>query len=318
VRVLVTGATGFVGHHLCALLTENGHQVVGVVRDPLAEHVPAGVGTFVADVTDPVGVRAAVAETRPDAIAHLAGGASVGRSFAAPAQTWEVNLGGTLAVLEAVRLAAPATRVLVVTSSEQFGFVAPEQLPISAATVLRPVSPYGASKAAADLAAVQYHLGYGMDVVRVCPFNHIGPGQDVRFVVPSIARQIALAEIQGEDAVRLRAGNIATRRDFTDVRDVVRAYLALLETGEPGDPYFVCTGVSRAISDLIDGLAACSRLEVDVERDPALVRSGEQPNLYGSFERIAAATGWRPQIPLEQTLADTLEWWRAHVTDKER
>ena len=283
-----------------------------LVRDPAVEPVPDGAQAHAADVRDPAAVAAVVATVAPEGIAHLAGAASVGESFGRPLATWAVNLNGTLAVLEAARAAARPPRVLVVTSGEVYGRVPLEDLPVTHETPLRPVSPYGASKAAADLAAFQYHDGYGLDVMRVRSFNHFGPNQDPRFVIPSIAKQLAEAEREGGDGpVELHVGNVETRRDFTDVRDVVRAYALLLERGRPGEPYLVCTGRSLSIREVIDGLAALCTREVRVMSDPGLRRSGEQSDLYGSPERVRSDTGWTPTIALEQTLADTLEWWRA-------
>jgi GDP-4-dehydro-6-deoxy-D-mannose reductase len=308
-RVLVTGATGFVGHHLCALLRARGHEVVGLVRPGGQEPVPEGIGVVTADITDVEDTRTAVGDVHPDWIAHLAGASSVGASFGAPVQTWDVNLGGTLALLEAARALRPMPRVLVVSSGEIYGQVPLERLPVDEHTPFRPLSPYGASKAAADLAALQYHLGYDLPAVRVRAFNHVGPGQDPRFVIPNVARQLAQAELAGRTAVTIRVGNVETRRDFTDVRDMVGAYVLLLERGDPAVPYLACTGRSVAVRHLVERLAELSPLEVTVESDPGLVRTGEQPDLYGVADRLRAL-GWAPETPLDVTLADTLESWR--------
>lgn len=317
-NVLITGITGFVGHHLATVLRARGDVLHALVRDAAAEAVPAGVRVHAGDVRDLDAVRAAVDASSPGAVVHLAGASSVGRSFAEPLATWDVNLGGTLAVLEAVRLSGAPIRVLAVTSGEVYGRVGGGDLPVDGDTPLSPVSPYGASKAAADLAVAQYHHGYGLDAVRVRAFNHVGPGQDPRFVIPSIARQLAEAErAPGDDPVELRVGNVATRRDFTDVRDVVEAYALLLERGDPAHPYLVCSGRSVPIAELIDGLAGMCRKEVRIVSDPQLRRGGELPDLYGSPARVAADTGWRPRIPLRQTLSDSLEWWRTRL-DTER
>jgi GDP-4-dehydro-6-deoxy-D-mannose reductase len=308
-RVLVTGATGFVGHHLCALLRAGGHEVVGLVRPGGREPVPEGVATVTADITDAEDVHTAVCDVHPDWVAHLAGASSVGASFGAPVATWDVNLGGTLAVLEAARALRPTPRVLVVTSGEIYGRVPLAALPVDEDTPLRPLSPYGASKAAADLAALQYHLGYGVPAVRVRAFNHVGPGQDPRFVIPNVARQLAQAELAGHREVTIRVGNVETRRDFTDVRDMVAAYVLLLERGDPGAPYLACSGRSVPVRELVERLAELSPLAVTVESDPGLVRSGEQPDLYGRADRLRAL-GWEPATPLDVTLADALDFWR--------
>lgn len=314
-RVLVTGITGFVGHHLARLLQDEGHEVTGLVlgRD---EPVPDGVTVQWGDITDPAAVSAAVAAARPDGVLHLAGASSVGASFANPLGTWRINLDGTLAVLEAVRTAEVPPRTVVISSGEVYGRVPLEDLPVDEHTPMRPLSPYAASKSAADIAALQYREGYGLPVIRVRAFNHVGPGQDARFVLPNVARQLAIAERDGLGHVVLRLGNLTTRRDFTDVRDMVRAYAAILERGDPDIPYLACTGASVPIRALVDGVAAEARLAVEVESDPGLIRPGEQPDLYGSPVRLAEL-GWAPRIPLQQTLADTLDWWRTRVTTEE-
>ena len=312
-RVLVTGVTGFVGHHLAARLQAQGHVVHGLVRPGGDEQIPAGVRVHAGDVLDAGAVGRAVVDAAPDAVAHLAGASSVGRSFGDPRGTWEVNLGGTLVVLEALRALPAPPRCLVVTSGEIHGRVPPGGLPVDERTPLQPVSPYGASKAAADLAAAQYAAGYGLPVIRVRAFNHVGPGQDPRFVIPNVARQLARAEADGRTRVDIRVGNVETRRDFTDVRDMVRAYGLLLEGGDPAHPYVACSGRSVAVRELVERLAARARLDARVVSDPALVRSGEQPDLYGSPRRLRDELGWTPGIPLETTLGDTLDWWRARV-----
>ncbi len=309
----MTGITGFVGHHLAAALLADGHQVTGIVRPSAPGPVPGGIVVREADISDMDAVAQVVHADRPEAIIHLAGAASVGASFGDPRGTWDVNLGGAIAVLEAVRTAAAAPRTLMITSGEIYGLVPPDALPVDETTPLCPVSPYGASKAAADLAAAQYHRGYGLPVVRVRPLNHIGPGQDARFVLPSVARQIARAEHEGRDRMEITVGNLSTRRDFTDVRDVVRAYARLLVSGQPDAPYLVCTGRSIAIAELIDRLVAAARLDVRIVVDPLLVRAGEQPDLYGDSRRLRTETGWNPVIDIEQTIADTLDWWRVRV-----
>lgn len=316
-RLLITGATGFAGHHLCALAREHGAEVHALVRPDRRDPAPPGVTAHPADLRDPEAVGAVLEAAAPDRLVHLAGASSVGQSFREPLPTWDVNLGGTLGVLEALRRHAREVPALLVTSGEVYGRVDLADLPVTEATPMRPLSPYGASKAAADIAAGQYHDTEGLPIIRVRAFNHVGPGQDPRFVLPNVARQIALAEHRGEDAVEVHVGNLETRRDFTDVRDMVRAYWLLLEHGHPGAAYLACSGRSRPVRELIEGLAPHARIPVTFVSDPDLRRSGEQPDLYGSPERLAADTGWAPRIPLETTLADTLDWWRARVADEE-
>ena len=312
-RVLITGATGFAGHHLCSYCSALGHEVHGLVRPGREAALAPGVVAHAADLRAAASVAGVIERAAPDRVIHLAGASSVGRSFAEPVATWEINLGGTIGLLEALRLTAPQTRALIVTSGEIHGRVPVEDLPVTADTPLRPISPYGASKAAADLAAGQYRAAYGLPVLRVRAFNHVGPGQDARFVLPNVARQIARAERDGLPGVEVTVGNIETRRDFIDVRDMVRAYWLLLERGDPDVVYLACGGRSMPVRRLIEGLAPLARIPVTFRSDAALRRDGEQPDLYGSPARLRADTGWSPEIPIDTTLADTLDWWRACV-----
>jgi GDP-4-dehydro-6-deoxy-D-mannose reductase len=313
VRVLITGATGFAGHHLSSYCAALGHEVVGLVRPGREGAVAPGVRPRSCLLRDPEDVATALRELQPERVVHLAGASSVGRSFAEPLATWDANLRGTLGVLEALRAAARDTPSLLVSSGEVHGRAAPDELPVTPESPMRPLSPYGASKAAADLAAGQYRASWGLQVLRVRAFNHIGPGQDARFVVPNVARQIARAEHQGRDGVRITVGNLDTRRDFTDVRDVVRAYWMILERGDPDAVYMACSGRSVPVRRLVEGLAAQARVPARVASDPKLRRAGEQPDLYGSPARLREDTGWSPEIPLDVTLADTLDWWRERV-----
>jgi GDP-4-dehydro-6-deoxy-D-mannose reductase len=313
VRLLITGATGFAGRHLTSYCAARGHEVHALVRPGREGAVVADALAHAADLRDGRGLARVLERVAPDAVAHLAGAASVGASFGDPLGTWELNLGGTLTVLDGLREAAPETRVLVVSSGEIHGRVPLEDLPVGPDTPLRPLSPYGASKGAADLAAAQYRAAYGLPALRVRAFNHVGPGQDPRFVLPNVARQIAQAEHDGREAVEVRVGNVDTRRDFTDVRDMVRAYLLVLERGDPDAVYLACSGRSRPVRELIEGLARLARIPVTFASDAGLRRAGEQPDLYGSPARLSDDTGWTPEIPIETTLADTLDWWRERV-----
>ena len=316
-RVLATGISGFAGHHLVAELVGAGHDVHGVFWND-REPVPQGVvGVHYGDITDADAIGKAVQAVAPELVFHLAGAASVGQSFAQPVATWHVNLDGTLVLLEALRGHAPTARCVAITSGEVYGRVPVGSLPVGPDTPMLPHSPYGASKAAADLAALQYHIGYGLPVLRVRAFNHIGPGQDPRFVVPAVARQIAIGERDGVGHIDIHVGNVESRRDFSDVRDIVRAYRLVAELGDPDAVYLACSGHSVAVSELIDGLAAMSTADVTITSDATLQRDGEQPDLYGSPDRLTADTGWVPKIPLDVSLKDTLDWWRARVAQED-
>lgn len=304
VRVLVTGAAGFVGGHLLHHLASCGDDVVGVDRGPFGD-MP-GV-----DITDAEAVAKVIAEVRPTAIYHLAGWADVGGSWQAPVEAFRANAEGTLNVLGAA-VDAGVERVLAVSSADVYGKVDPSELPLTEDSPLRPASPYAASKVAADYLGLQAWLGRGLPVLRVRAFNHLGPGQTDKFVAPAIASRIARAERGGGEQV-LPIGDLSARRDFTDVRDVVRAYRLLMTHGEPGEAYNVCTGVDLAVQDLADQLLAQARIPLRFETDPALLRPVEVPVLRGSHQRLTAATGWEPEIPISQTLTDLLEDWRARV-----
>jgi GDP-4-dehydro-6-deoxy-D-mannose reductase len=296
VRAYITGGAGFVGQWLEAHLRACGDEVEGSE----------------VDVTDAGLLRDAVAGFRPDAIYHLAAITSVGDSWGVPQRTFEVNATGSLNLLEVARTLPRPPTVLLVCSAEVYGQVGPEALPLTEDSPLRPVSPYAASKVAAEFLGLQAFLAHGLPVVRVRAFNHIGPGQSPSFVVSSLARQIVEAGVRGGGVVQV--GNLSPQRDFTDVRDVVRAYRLLVERGTPGEVYNVCSGQSVAISEIADRLVRMSGADIRLEVDPARVRAVEVPVLRGDPARLVAATGWTPQFPLERTLSDTLAGWRTELT----
>ncbi len=300
VRALITGGHGFVGRHLAHHLREAGDDVVILDRDD-------GV---VADITDADAVRRALGEVGPEAVYHLAGWADVGASWAQPAAVLQVNAMGTLNVLQAC-MQSDVRRVLSVASADVYGVVTVEDLPLTEGSPLRPTSPYAASKVAADALAQQAFLGYGLEVVRVRPFNHLGPGQSEQFVAPALAARIARAERDGSDTIAV--GNLSARRDFTDVRDIVRAYRLLVETGAAGEVYNVCSGRDLAVQDLADRLVALATRPIRLEPDASLLRPVDLPVLRGDASRLRAATGWKPEIGIEETLGDLLDDMRSRV-----
>jgi GDP-4-dehydro-6-deoxy-D-mannose reductase len=291
-RAIVTGGSGFAGRHLLRL-----------VPDALA---PARAEL---DLLDARAVRDAVREAAPAVIFHLAARPSVGRSWEAPVETLRENLTMTANLLEAVRLEAPDTTVVVVSSSEVYG--PPERLPVDEGALLRPQNPYAASKAAGDLLAGQYADGFGLRVVRLRPFNHAGPGQADEYVVGTLTRQVAAAEARGEPEVVVRTGNPNSARDFTDVRDVVRAYAAAAELD--GGVWNVASGRAVSVLDLLDLVRAAARVTVHHEVEQARVRASDVAEVRGSAKRLHEATGWEPEIPLEQTVVDALNAWREHL-----
>jgi GDP-4-dehydro-6-deoxy-D-mannose reductase len=297
-KVLVTGAAGFVGRHLTAHLEACGDDVVGVDRSDGP------------DLLDAEGLARRVAGEAPEAIYHLGGWSDVGASWDAPLDAFRTNAEGTLNVLAAAR-AAGVGRVLVISSADVYGPVPPERLPITEAHPLCPITPYAASKVAADYLAVQAFRGYGQAVLRARAFNHLGPGQTTRFVAPALAERIARNERDGGEEVPV--GNLTPRRDVTDVRDVVRAYRLLVEHGEAGEVYNVCSGRDLAIAELAERLVAMAARPMRLVPDPALQRPVETPVLRGDASRLRAATGWHPEVPLERTLADVLDEQRARA-----
>lgn len=294
-RTFVTGGHGFVGPWLCQHLVASGDEVV-VAEESM-------------DVTDGPAVRDAVEDARPDAVYHLAAQSSVSSSWDAPAATFAVNALGTLHVLTAVRTVALKARVVLVSSVEVYGIVPQECLPLTEAAPFRPVTPYAASKAAAEMAGLQAHLGWGLDVIRARPFTHTGPAQTSRFFVPSMARQIVEAARTG--ATDLKAGNLAVGRDILDVRDVVRAYRLLAEQGVPGEVYNVCSGRSVTLDTVLRRLLDLAGSDLKVTADPTRMRAVDLPDLRGDPTRLHAATRWEPEYTLDQTLADVLAYWRA-------
>ena len=296
-RAYVTGAAGFVGHWLVAHLEQAGDEIVTP-----AAHV---------DVTDQAAMTAALVDARPDAVYHLAGLAHVQPSWDDPAEYLRVNAGGTLNLLEAARRCAHPPRVLVISSAEVYGGVQAGQLPVVEDEPMRPVSPYAASKAAAELVAVQAFLGRGVAAVRARPFNHAGPGQAGTFAIPAFARRIVEAQRDGVEA--LRVGNLSARRDIVDVRDVVRAYRLLVERGEPGEAYNVCTGRSVEIGGLVERMLALAGADLRLDVDPALLRPVDVAELRGDPSRLRAVTGWEAEIPLDETLGAVLDEARAAV-----
>src|SRR4051812_47445498 len=297
-KAIVTGAHGFVGPYLTAHLESKGDEVVGIDHE--------------VDITDADAVRSRFADELPDVVYHLAAASHVGDSWSAPAQVVRINSEGSLNVLLAA-VEAGVERVVLIGSAEEYGHVTPEQLPITEDTPLRPVSPYGASKAAAEMLASYIVRGRDLPVVCVRPFNHLGPGQSDRLVASTLAQQVARNECSGGDEVL--AGDLSPKRDFSDVRDVVRAYRLLAEKGRPGEAYNVCSGRAVAIREIAEILIGLSTRPMKLALDPERLRPVDVPVLEGDNAKLTRDTGWKPEIPLETTLGDVLEWWRKHEAE---
>ncbi len=308
-RLLVTGVAGFGGRHLVRRLASGaGAEIHGGDRtDRGAVRDDAGLGPLlasyrVADITDAAAVAAWVREVGPDAIAHLAAQASGADSLLDPAGTYRVNVLGTLHVLEAARVHAPEAPVLLVGSADVYGSGAPGER-LREEAPLKPRNPYALSKASGDALGALYAETYGLRVVRTRTFSHTGPGQRPRFALASFADQIARIDA-GLRGPEVRVGNLDGVRDYGDVRDVVRAYEALLLRGAAGQVYNVCTGVGHPLSSLLDLLLSVSGVRAEVVRDPGRVRARDAGHLVGDPSRLRERTGWRAEIPIEQTLAD--------------
>lgn len=312
-RVLITGASGFAGGFLARDCASAGDDVVGISRTGA---IPDGCGEGRAvDLLDASVVCEAVADVVPEVVYHLAALSSVGRSWEEPARTVQDNVAMSVNMLEALRFEAADARTVWVSTCEVYGV--PEALPLTEDARLNPANPYAVSKAAGDMLAAVYVDAHGLDLVRARPFNHAGPEQRPIFIMASLARQAAEAVLSGADSLRIVTGNPDTRRDFTDVRDVIRAYRLLADSEEPG-VFNVCTGHSisaadqvRLVRELIDPI------EVEHVVDPGRVRAHEVMDLRGSHELLTAATGWEPEIPVRQTMADAIEWWKRKLSSTE-
>ena len=318
-KVLITGISGFVGSHLAEhLLKATDWQVAGTVFGPTGSIAPLRerLELYPAELSRLEVMTFVLEEAQPDAIVHLAAQPLVSASRIDPWGTLETNIRVQLNVLEGVSLVCPKCRVLVVGSSEEYGQIEPEDLPVDEETPLRPLSAYALSKVAQDLMGLQYHLARGLDVVRARPFNHIGPRQRPGFVAPDFASQIAAAE-QGLRPAVIEVGNLAVRRDFSDVRDVVRAYALLIEQGEPGEVYNIGAGVSHSVQELLDAMLASSQVPIEVRKDPQRLRASETPDIFCDAARIRARTGWQAEIPFGQSLRDILDYWRVEICRKE-
>ena len=313
-RIFVTGATGFAGSHLVDHLLASGHQIFALVHSAsslreLPEH--AHVTAITGDLLDLESLKRTVTQAQPDVIYHLAGQAYPARSWQDPAFTLAVNAGGTANLLEAaVHVGRP--RVVVVTSADIYGLVQPEDLPLTEQSLPRPRHPYGVSKLAAGQLVALYWQRYQLPAIEARPFNHIGPRQAPGFVVPDFASQLAAIKL-GQRPPIMQVGNLDAQRDFTDVRDVVRAYVDLAQKGQPGQAYLICSGQPVAIHYLLTTLAELANTRVELEYDPARLRPSDIPCLYGSYARIQQHTNWQPRIHLRQSLADALSEWLAKV-----
>jgi GDP-4-dehydro-6-deoxy-D-mannose reductase len=312
-KVLITGATGFVGNHLIAsLLSQNAFEIIGTYRSDSGQ-MSEGVTFEKIDLLNQEAVDSLIEKHKPEIVYHLAGLASAAESFKNPANYITNNIIGELTVLEALRKhELNETKVLIVSTAEVYGSINPDDLPIDEDTRLRPVNPYAVSKISQDYLGLQYQLSYKMHIIRVRPFNHIGPGQRDSFVLSSFAKQIAEIE-KGKIEPVIQVGNLEAKRDFTDVRDMVKAYQLAIEKGEKGDVYNIGSGVSRKIEDILNSLLSFSTAKIEVQTDPARLRPVDVPEIVCDSTKFTTLTGWKPEMQFDKTLQDILDYWRKIV-----
>jgi GDP-4-dehydro-6-deoxy-D-mannose reductase len=317
-RALITGITGFVGAHLTEYLlsTRPDAELFGLRRWSSSSQEIGRLANVVrlidGDLLDAPSLLRALQASRPEVIFHLAASSSVASSWDTPTEMMQVNVLGTLHLLEAMRQLDLDATVVLACSAESYGQVAPADLPIREETPFRPVSPYAVSKATVDMLAYQYYQTFRLRTVRLRLFNHCGPRQSDRFVISALARQIA--EIEADlRPPELHVGNLEARRDFVDVRDVAPAYLLAGTRAQPGEVYNVATGRGRSIREVLDSLLTLTDAVVDVVFDPGRLRPAEIPALVGDGSRFRQATGWAPAIPFEQTVSDILSYWRKRI-----
>ena len=316
-RVLITGITGFVGSHLAEyLLSKRGIAVHGIERWRSKEdnivQIKEKITLHYCDIRDASSVHEVIRKVKPDRIFHLAAQSFVPSSWIVPAETLTTNIIGELNIFEAVRELGLNPRIQIAGSSEEYGIVHKHELPIKETNPLRPMSPYGVSKVGQDLLGYQYYLSYGLHIVRTRAFNHTGPRRGEVFATSNFARQIALIE-KRKQKPQIWVGNLTPRRDFTDVRDVVRAYWLALEKGKKGEVYNICSGKDYSIGEMLALLLEFSRVKPKIKQDPKRMRPSDVMRLLGSNAKFRKCTGWKPEIPFRKTLEDLLDYWRERV-----
>jgi len=315
-RILITGITGFAGSHMAEFLLKKKFEVYGTCRwranrDNIL-HLNKKLKLIEADLLDPHSLDALMLEVRPEYIFHLAAQSFVPASWTSPAVTLETNVVGTANLFESVRRVQIDPIIQIACSSEEYGLVKEDEVPVKETNPLRPLSPYGVSKVAMDHLGYQYFKSYGMKIIRTRGFNHTGPRRGEVFVNSTFAKQIAEIE-KGKKEPVIRVGNLEAKRDFTDVRDMVRAYYLAILKGEPGEVYNICSGKAWRIGDCLEMLLKMSKIRVKVKKDPARMRPSDIPILLGDNSKFVKKTGWKPEIPFKKTLRDLLDYWRKRV-----
>ena len=317
-RVLITGITGFVGSYMADYCIGKGCEVYGLIRHRSSlkniEHIVDKITLLEGNLLDLPSMYRVMNEVKPDRIFHLAAQSYVLYSWQAPQQTLNTNVLGTTNLLESVKNIAPAADVLIIGTSEEYGLVKSEELPIKETNELRPLSPYGISKVAADFLGWTYFRSYGLKIVRTRAFNHTGPRRGKEFVLPAFVRQVLRLRKGLTNSIKV--GNLEAIRDFTDVRDIVKAYWLALEAGDKGEVYNVCTGSGRKIEDVLGNIAATvfgPDAKVKIERDELRMRPADVPVLVGDCTKFYRHTGWMPVITFNQTIRDLIEYEEQYV-----
>lgn len=315
-KALITGITGFAGSHLAELLLKENFEVYGTTRPRSRtdniDSIKNQLNLCDADMMDSHNLYSVIVKIKPDYIFHLAAQSFVQTSWASPATTMEMNILGSVHLFEAIRRAEIDPVIQIACSSEEYGLVYPNETPIKETNPLRPQSPYAVSKVAMDYLGYQYHQSYKMKIIRTRGFNHTGPRRGEVFVTSSFAKQIAEIE-KGKKEPVLDVGNLEAQRDWTDVRDMVRAYLLAVQKGEPGEVYNLCSQKAVKVKDMLDLLLKFSRVKVKIKEDPARLRPSDVPILLGDAGKFMSKTGWKPEITFEKTMEDLLNYWRERV-----
>jgi len=316
-KILITGISGFVGSHLAEyFLAETKHEVFGTIKWRSDRqniiHIQDKIKLYECDIKDAFAMKTVIAEVKPSQIFHLAAQSYVPFSWRAPEETLTTNIIGEVNLFEAVKQAGIDPLIHIAGSSEEYGMVLPEEVPIKETNPLRPLSPYGVSKVAQDLLGYQYFKSYGLKIIRTRAFNHTGPRRGAVFATSNFARQIIEIEKKKRESV-IYVGNLDATRDFLDVRDVARAYALALEKGVPGEVYNIASGKGIKIKDMLDRLVALSNVDLEIKQDPTRLRPSDVELLIGSSEKFRKRTGWEPRIPFDQTLRDLLDYWRMKI-----
>lgn len=312
-KALITGITGFVGSHLAELLLKRDFDVCGTTRPRSKteniDYIKNKLDLYDADVLDSHSLYSVMIKVKPDFIFHLAAQSFVPTSWASPANTLETNVIGTVHLFEAVRRAEINPIIQIACSSEEYGLVYKNEIPVKESNPLRPLSPYAVSKIAMDYLGHQYNQSYQMKIIRTRAFNHTGPRRGDVFVCSNFAKQIALIEKKKQPPI-ISVGNLSAKRDFTDVRDVVKAYLLSVQKCVPGEVYNIASGKSWEIKKVLEILLSFAKVKIGVKKDPKRVRPSDVPVLLGDSSKFRKKTGWRPEISFEKTLKDLLNYWR--------